>query len=330
MSVSAYKPFTLKAALELAGPPSLVAAVMPVLVGGIAAIALSTPAVLAAGTKAWIAWILMLVTAILMQVAVNSLNDYHDFLVGTDTVDTILDEHDASIVYNGIDPKAARSFAIVLLIGAAATGIGVVLLSSWHLLVVGIVAAFIVVLYSVGPKPISYLPIGELVSGVVMGGFITGATYYAMAGVFTPLVLVVAVPPIITIALIMQTNNTCDIERDIVAGRRTLPVLLGRERSIKLASMLSWSTLAWMTLALMLASIFIWGSLLLVFVCAILAGSLYFLLRKRLDAIAEGSYNLINRGAMMGNSTGFCRVVNQSWTVGIFICWLLGGLFRVI
>ena len=29
----------------------------------------------------------------------------------------------------------------------------------------------------------------------------------------------------------MMTNNTCDIEKDIEASRRTLPVLLGRERA---------------------------------------------------------------------------------------------------
>ena len=28
----------------------------------------------------------------------------------------------------------------------------------------------------------------------------------------------------------MFTNNTCDIERDVPAGRHTLPVLLGREK----------------------------------------------------------------------------------------------------
>ena len=29
----------------------------------------------------------------------------------------------------------------------------------------------------------------------------------------------------------MMTNNTCDIEKDVEAGRRTLPVLLGRDRA---------------------------------------------------------------------------------------------------
>ena len=32
----------------------------------------------------------------------------------------------------------------------------------------------------------------------------------------------------------MMTNNTCDVEKDVEAGRRTLPVLLGRERARRL------------------------------------------------------------------------------------------------
>lgn len=32
----------------------------------------------------------------------------------------------------------------------------------------------------------------------------------------------------------MMTNNTCDIEKDIDAKRKTLPVLLGRVRAVKL------------------------------------------------------------------------------------------------
>jgi 1,4-dihydroxy-2-naphthoate octaprenyltransferase len=362
---SGYEPFTLKAALELTSPPSLVAAVMPVLVGGAAALGLSplaaANAALAdaaaasastvgaagagaaaadAGVAGWlvslvshpplvldlraqIAWLLMLVTAVLMQAAVNTLNDYHDFHAGTDTAETILDEHDASIVYNRIDPRSALRFAFVLLGCAAASGVAVVALSGWPLLVVGLVAALVLVLYSFGPKPISYLPLGELLSGIVMGGAITGATYYVLTLGFTPLVLVFAVPPILTIALIMQTNNTCDIERDTEAGRRTLPIVLGRERSIALARVLAWATPAWMVLMLALAAVLLWHSLLLLFVNAIVAGCLYFLLHHQLERIAKGPYDLVNRGPMMGNITAFCRFANLAWAGAILLSWLL-------
>jgi 1,4-dihydroxy-2-naphthoate octaprenyltransferase len=332
MGESVYEAFTPKAALELANPPSLVAAAMPVLVGGVAAVGLSPLALLSVpgaasllvlDLRAQVAWLLMLITATLMQAAANTLNDYHDFYAGIDTAETILDEHDASIIYNRINPRSALRFAIALLICAAAGGVALVVLCGWPLLVLGLGAALVLVLYSAGPKPISYLPLGEVVSGLVMGGLITGATYYALTLTFTPLVSVIAVPPILTIALIMQTNNTCDIERDIEAGRRTLPVMLGRTRSIALARVLAWATPAWMVLVLALAAVVLWHSLLLLFVNAIVAGCLYFLLRHQLERIAQGPYDLVNRGPMMGNITAFCRFANLAWAGAILLTWLL-------
>ena len=81
-------------------------------------------------------------------------------------------------------------------------------------------------------SPISYLPLGELVSGVVMGGLIPLAVYQVLTQILDFTVLMWAIPTIIGVGLIMFTNNMCDIERDIPAGRRTLPVLLGRARAV--------------------------------------------------------------------------------------------------
>ena len=322
----AYRPFTMKAALELTSPPSLVAAVMPVIVGGLATVALRPLAPVDYDLRSAIVWVFMLITVVLMQAAVNTLNDYVDFKSGLDTAQTVLDKKDASIVYNQINPKSARNFSIFLLGCAALFGLWVVLLSSWVLLVIGVVAAAIIVFYSVGPKPISSLPLGELVSGVVMGGLITWSTYYALAMTFSPLVLTVTVPPIITIALIMQTNNTCDIQRDIIAGRYTLPVLLGMERSASVARILAWGTLGYMVVWVAAFDVIVWRSFLLLFVDVVITVVLYFLLKRRINRIGTGPYSLTNRGVMMGNATRFCRTLNLSWGVILVICWAVGEM----
>ena len=49
---------------------------------------------------------LVLLACILMQSAANALNDYNDFLKGTDTVENSPDRRDAVIVY-GLSPKTA-------------------------------------------------------------------------------------------------------------------------------------------------------------------------------------------------------------------------------
>lgn len=99
-------------------------------------------------------------------------------------------------------------------------------------LVIAIIGAIVVVLYSAGKTPISYLPIGEATSGIVMGGLIPLASFYVLAsGSLDFAIVVMSLPQIIGIALIMMTNNTCDIEKDIDSKRRTLPVCLGRKRA---------------------------------------------------------------------------------------------------
>jgi 1,4-dihydroxy-2-naphthoate octaprenyltransferase len=312
-----YAPFTFKAARELASPPTWVAAIMPCLVGGAAAFTLAEQGALGLLTvRALLAWLFVLITAILLQSAANTLNDYVDFLAGTDTAEAILDPTDAALVYNNINPRAARTFAIVLILLALVSGLAAVVCSGWILLLLGGLAALIVVCYSVGPKPISYLPLGEAVSGVTMGLFITLAAFFAVTLSFDWWMLAVAVPPVVTIALIMQTNNTCDIERDIVAGRRTLPILLTRARSQSVATALAWGTLGWMC-ALSLA---FWPLGVPICLAACVG------LRGHLRRIASGPYDLVNRRIMMRNITAFCRWVNLAWTLAILSGLLIGGL----
>lgn len=167
--------------------------------------------------------------AILMQSAVNALNDYADYVKGTDTLENSPDASDAVIVY-GLDPKVARSCGIVFLaLAFLGPGLGSLLLAGPVPLLIGLVGAAAVVFYSAGKTPISYLPLGELVSGVVMGGLITLAGVYLQTRTFSLFVLVQALPLIVGIGLIMLSNNGCDLERDLQAGRRTLPCVLGRQ-----------------------------------------------------------------------------------------------------
>ena len=133
------------------------------------------------------------------------------------------------LVYNNIDPREAKNFAIGLIATALVLGIYCIVKVGIAPLLIALVGIAVIYLYSGGTTPISYLPIGELVSGTVMGGLITLASHCCCAGSLDFMVLVWAIPLILGIGLIMMTNNCCDIEKDIEAGRKTLPVLLGRE-----------------------------------------------------------------------------------------------------
>ena len=172
----------------------------------------------------------LFLVAILMQSSVNALNDYMDFKKGTDSLENSPDASDAVIVY-GLSPKTARNIGIVFLLLAFAIGAYSIFRCGIIPLVIGFIGALVIVCYSSGKLPISYLPIGELVSGFVMGGLITLAGFFMQTMDLDFFVLLRAVPVIMGIGMIMFSNNGCDIEKDIPVGRHTLPCLIGRKNT---------------------------------------------------------------------------------------------------
>ena len=221
----AKKRLTPKLMLQLAAPHTWPASIMPVLVASALAYSYT-------GSTMPLMSVMLMVICALMQASVNTFNDYFDFVKGADSSDDNVDETDSVLVYNDIDPKSALIYAIALLVCAFLLGIVVILDAGFIPLVIAIIGAIVVVLYSAGKTPISYLPIGEATSGIVMGGLIPLASFYVLAsGNLDFAIVVMSLPQIIVIALIMMTNNTCDIEKDIDSKRLTLPVCLGRKRA---------------------------------------------------------------------------------------------------
>lgn len=220
----AFSPLSPRLAWQLAAPHTWPAAIMPVLVAVGCAVATT-------GVFWPIMATLLLVICILMQASVNTFNDYFDYVKGADSAEDNVEVTDAVLVYNNVNPRSVLVLAIGFLVTAFALGLVVVAQAGFIPLVIAAVAAVVVVAYSGGKTPLSYLPVGEAVSGFVMGGLIPLACYQVLSGTFSFMMLVWAIPTIIGVGLIMMTNNTCDIEKDIEVGRRTLPVLLGRQRA---------------------------------------------------------------------------------------------------
>ena len=215
-------------AFQLAGPHTWVAAVTPIL------LAYTYTGITYSGNINFFLALILLIISVAMQSAVNVLNDYFDFKKGTDSLENSSeDAFDAVLVYHNINPKTVLIYAIALLVVAGALGIYLVIITGWPLLVIGILGALAVVLYSAGRTPISYLPIGEFVSGIVMGGLITLASCYVLSGILDLRVLLISLPCIVGIGMILFTNNTCDIEKDILAHRKTLSVVLGRQTAMR-------------------------------------------------------------------------------------------------
>ncbi len=213
-----------KAAVQLAAPHTWPSSILPVLLGAALSCAESIP------VNASVL-LFTLCTAVLLQAAVNTLNDYVDFVSGLDTEENCPDTTDAALVFECSSPKAALILGMLFLLGAAVFGTALIANCGMAMMVYGGIALAAIVLYTMPVFSFSRLPLGELLSGGTMGGVLTCAAYHAQAGRFSPDVLYLCLPMVIMIACIMLVNNTSDIEKDRVGGRKTLPVCVGRGAS---------------------------------------------------------------------------------------------------
>lgn len=213
-----------KAAVQLAAPHTWPSSILPVSLGAALSCAESIPITASV-------LLFTLCTAVLLQAAVNTLNDYADFVSGLDTEENCPDTTDAAIVFECSSPKAALILGMLFLLGAAVFGAALVASCGKTMMIYGGVALAAILLYTVPVFSFSKLPLGELLSGGTMGGVLTCAAYHAQAGHFSPDVLYLCLPMVIMIGCIMLVNNTSDIEKDHSGGRKTLPVCVGRSAS---------------------------------------------------------------------------------------------------
>lgn len=239
-----------------------------------------------------LAFVLFLICT-LMQAAANTLNDYLDYKKGTDSRENSSeDAFDAVLVYNNINPAHVLIFAIAQLIVAALLGCYIVYISGVIPLVIGIIGAIVVVIYSAGRTPLSYLPIGEIAIGITMGGLIPLACVYVLSGVLDWWLALIALPLMIGIGMILATNNTCDIEKDIAAHRHTLAVTLGRNNAVSLYKLVIF---IWPALMLILELIFFTPGIIfgVLMVCAAFPVLRAIMLNPLVQASRDGAMALI-------------------------------------
>jgi 1,4-dihydroxy-2-naphthoate octaprenyltransferase len=203
-----------------ARPRTLVAAVVPVLVGAAWAgrNAISIPRTL-----------LALVVAIGLQIGVNYANDYFDGVRGVDTAARMGPRR---LVASGLaPPRAVATAAIVMVCIAAVAGIVLALLTTPWLIAAGALAVIALALYSGGPKPYAASGLGEVSVFVFFGLVATGGTAFVQQDRLDASVLWLAVPVGLLACALLMVNNLRDIPTDSAVGKRTLAVRLGAQRS---------------------------------------------------------------------------------------------------
>jgi 1,4-dihydroxy-2-naphthoate octaprenyltransferase len=176
-----------------------------------------------------LAFLAALLGAVFIQVGTNLSNDYSDARRGADTEDRL---GPVRVTAGGLVPPRQVLLATALSFGMAVL-CGIYLIAEAGPLLLAIGAASIVagILYTGGPRPYGYEGLGEVFVFLFFGIVAVTGSYYVQIQHLPWEAFMLAVPVGLLAAAILVVNNVRDIDTDRRAGKRTLAVRLGRERT---------------------------------------------------------------------------------------------------
>jgi 1,4-dihydroxy-2-naphthoate octaprenyltransferase len=209
-------------------PHTLPAAATPVLVG----------AGLAIGDEAFHGgpFLAAMLGALAIQVAANFTNDLSDARKGADTEQRI---GPPRMVATGIISERQMTIATVLAFAVASTaGVYLIVEAGWVIAVIGITSILAAVGYVGGPSPYGYRGLGEVFVFVFFGLVATVGSRYVYDRSAPLDAWLLAIPIGFLVTAILVANNVRDIDTDSATGKRTLAVILGRERTRTLFAVL--------------------------------------------------------------------------------------------
>ena len=202
-----------------ARPRTLPAAVVPVLIGAASALSATSET-----TVVWWRVLPALVVSLALQVGVNYANDYSDGVKGTDDVRV----GPMRLVASGTKSAASVKRAALLSFAVAAVaGLGIALVTSWWLILVGLAAIVSAWTYTGGPRPYGYAGLGEVFVFVFFGVVATTGTTFAVRESITATSWVASIAAGSFACALLVVNNLRDIPTDSKVGKNTLAVRIG-------------------------------------------------------------------------------------------------------
>ncbi len=200
---------------------TLPAAVVPVVVGS--ALAQSD------GVFRWDVFLYALLATVAIQVAANFANDVSDARRGADTGDRVGPPR--MVALGQITARQMWVGVVAALVIAAGAGIALAVIGGPVILVIGVVSVIAMLGYVGGPFPYGYRGLGEVFVFLFFGVVATvGSRYiYDMTAPLPAWLL--SIPIGLLAAAILVVNNYRDLDTDRAAGKRTLAVIIGPDKT---------------------------------------------------------------------------------------------------
>jgi 1,4-dihydroxy-2-naphthoate octaprenyltransferase len=184
----------------------------------------------------WEILLLASLTTIFLQILSNLSNDYGDTVHGADSADR---RGPVRAVQSGIISLAEMKKAMYLF-GILSLISGLLLIYSaledWILFLlflgIGLAAIWAAITYTSGSKPYGYAGLGDISVFVFFG--LTGVlgTYFLHTLSFEPLAVLVAISLGSFSTAVLNINNIRDIQSDRKAGKKSIPVRIGRKKAV--------------------------------------------------------------------------------------------------
>jgi 1,4-dihydroxy-2-naphthoate octaprenyltransferase len=183
----------------------------------------------------WTAFFLATLGLILAHAANNMINDWFDTTGGVDTAQYTRALYAPHPLLSGLISKAGllASIAVVNLLDLWIL-VELTEMVGWGAVAFALAGLFISVFYVAPPVKLKHHGLGEPGVFVVWGPLMIGGVYYVTAGTIPFWVIVASFPYAISVTTVLIGKHVDKYEQDASRGIRTLPVILGRETSLRL------------------------------------------------------------------------------------------------
>ena len=218
-----------KAWILASRPKTLTGAAAPVILGGAYAVNLIGCRQTDVESCPWIPFLLALVFALVMQIEANLVNDYFDFVKGTDRDDRLGPPR--ACAQGWITPQAMKRAIVIVAILAFLMGLPLVFYGGWQMLIVGLACILFCWLYT---THLSYLGLGDLLVLVFFGIVPVVFTCFVMTKRIDFKLIMLGLAMGLATDCLLIVNNYRDIDQDRISGKRTLIVRLGRRAGLLL------------------------------------------------------------------------------------------------
>jgi 1,4-dihydroxy-2-naphthoate polyprenyltransferase len=203
-------------------PKTLFASLGPVIIGASAVL------VFEKGSFSYLIFHLVALTALLLQISSNLINDYYDFKSGVDKSERIGPKR---VTQAGLISPYMMKRAFIFTLGFSfLLGVYLMYVGGAKIVAIGLSSLIFCFLYTGGPYPLSHYALGEILAFAFFGPVPVIGTYLLLRTSNVPLPLdlyYLGAGVGFLSALLMSINNLRDIEEDRASGKLTLAVLLG-------------------------------------------------------------------------------------------------------